>query len=361
MEPYTFIPLSCKIPEPLCAFAGAFIPHNNSIYIHGGFGDSESKNIYCLNLDTLDWRLKSSHCESLVGHSAVELEGRIIFFGGWNEKEYTDSLLLFDPMDDTIKSSSSQSNSPDWEYPSGRRDHTLTLARNNIYLLGGWDSWNWNNSCQTYTKLWKLTEEFKWEICEVFGENPSTRRGHSTIYNPLNDELIVFGGIYGYTSLLDDLYIVQLKDMEWTKCLIGSGPSKRAWHSAACVNNFMYIFGGLIEIKKMANDVYKFDLVSKTWQEIFIQNSPSPRYGALMLSIEGFLIILGGKNSQDEALNDVHVLDIDKNFKVFRENAENFGVSVFAGQDKQFPDLPVELQVSRKFQKKTNFNFTLFK
>lgn len=361
MESYNYISLACKIPEPLCAFAGVYIPHNNSIYIQGGYGDSESKNIYCLNLDTQDWRLKASHTESLVGHSAIELEGRMLIFGGWNEKEYTENLLLFDPMDDSLTVSSNQVNLSDWEYPSGRRDHTLTLASNNIYLLGGWDSWNWNNSCQTFTKLWKLTEEFKWEICEVFGENPSTRRGHSTVYSQLNDELIVFGGIYGYTSLLGDMYILELKDMRWNKCGIPSGPSKRAWHSACCVGSSMYVFGGLVEMKKTSNELFRFDMITKTWQEILIPNSPCPRYGGLMLAVEDFLVILGGKNANDECLNDVHVLDIDNSYKNFKENGENFGLSVFSGPEKPFPDLPIELQVSRRYQKKTNFNFAFFK
>ena len=110
MENYRYTKLSSKIPEPLCCFAGVYLPQFNSVYIQGGYGDTENKNIYCFNLETQDWRLKLTNTESLVGHAAVEIEGRMYMFGGWNEKEYTNSSMLYDPLDDSIRKSQILSN-----------------------------------------------------------------------------------------------------------------------------------------------------------------------------------------------------------------------------------------------------------
>jgi hypothetical protein len=360
MSSFEYVQLQNKIPEPLCAFAGVYIPHNSSVLIFGGFGDSESRNIYRLNLESLDWRLEKTCETSLVGHSSVEIEGRMVTIGGWSEKDYSDQVFVYDPLDQSSKALTRTSSS-NWDYPAGRRDHSLTLAENEIFLLGGWDSLAWNNSCDTFTKLWKLNSSFKWQICEVFGENPSTRRGHSTVYCSETKELVVFGGIYGYTALLSDLYVLHLKDMQWNKLNARDSPSKRAWHCAASVGQFMFVFGGLVEMKKTANDLFKFDMVGKTWHEILISCSPPGRFGGIMLQVEGFLIILGGRTSQDETLNDAHVLDIDSNYKNFRKNSELYGISHYNVEDIKPPSIPKELTISSKFEKRTLFDFNALK
>lgn len=361
MTSYEYITLQSRIPEPLCAFAGVYIPHNSTLLIHGGYGDSENRNIYSLNLESEDWRLFRTCDSSLVGHSAVEIEGRMLIFGGWNEKEYSDELILYDPQDDSIKSMTRTGSPSNWDYPAGRRDHSLTLAHNNVYLLGGWDSWAWDNSCDSFTKLWKLTQDFKWELCEVFGENPSTRRGHSTIFCKTTDELIVFGGIYGFTALLCDFYVLHLKDMQWNKLNVPGTPSKRAWHSAASVGDFMYLFGGLVEMKRTSSELFKFDMVNRVWNEVQVRNGIVGRFGGLMVEVEGFLIVLGGKTANEESLNDVHVLDIDSSYTKFRQNAEIFAISKSVSKEIVPPAVPSELVLSRKFEKKTLFDFLAFK
>jgi N-acetylneuraminic acid mutarotase len=337
------------------------MPQFSSIIIHGGYNEAESKTVYSLNLETLLWKLSTQNTESLIGHSAVEIDGRMFIFGGWNEKEYTNTSILYDPLDDTIKKSNFPANQNEWEYPNGRRDHTLTYANNHVYLLGGWDSWKWTNSTSSFGRLWKMNENWKWELCEVFGENPSMRRGHSTVYFEEYDELIVFGGIYGLSTLLDDIYALHLKDMQWNKLSIDQAPSKRAWHSAAGIGNCMYIFGGLIELKKTCNKLFKFDVLQRIWTEIYIESILSPRCGGLMLNAENFLVILGGRNQAGESLNDIYVIDINGKFQEYQEYAKLYGVKYQSiSSNIPVPIIPKELSVSRKYVKRTRFNFNSF-
>lgn len=361
METYKYIKLAFQIPEPLCCLASVYLPQFNSVYIHGGYGDTENKSIYCMNLETLDWRSKSSTPESLVGHAAVEIEGRMFIFGGWNEKEYTSASLLYDPIDNSMIKCSPDHAATEFEYPSGRRDHTLTHAGDNIYLLGGWDSWKWSNANSSFSQLWKLVGSWTWELCEVFGENPSTRRGHSTIYFKELEELVVFGGIYGLNSLLGDLYVLSLHEMHWNKLNIEGGPSKRAWHCASNYGNFMYVFGGLIDSKNCSSELFRFDLVNKNWECMFLDNGPSPRCGGNMLQIEGFLMILGGRTQNEEASSEVFILDIEENYQKFRENAKMYGEVYHATAGIEPPPIPEDLRVSRRYSRKSSFNPLTFK
>ena len=82
MEKHKAFTLQTKIPEALSCFAGVYLPQFNSVYIQGGYGDSENKNFYSLNLETLEFQPQTANSEILVGHSAVEIEGRMFIFGG---------------------------------------------------------------------------------------------------------------------------------------------------------------------------------------------------------------------------------------------------------------------------------------
>lgn len=58
--------------------------------------------------------------------------------------------------------------------------------------------------------MWKLEGEWRWKLCEVFGEPPISRRGHTvSLFEEMNT-LVVFGGIYGYSKLLNDVHIFNL-------------------------------------------------------------------------------------------------------------------------------------------------------
>lgn len=72
-------------------------------------------------------------------------------------------------------------------------------------LFGGWDSTRWTNADVFFTQVWRLNQEWKWELVEVFGEPPCSRRGHSASLAE-DGSIVVFGGIYGYSKLLDDVY-----------------------------------------------------------------------------------------------------------------------------------------------------------
>lgn len=66
----------------------------------------------------------------------------------------------------------------------------------------------------------------------------------------------MFGGLYGYSRYLDDLFIITLQNKTWREIKKGEGecefwPLARAWHSACMLEDalhcsYMYVFGGML-------------------------------------------------------------------------------------------------------------------
>lgn len=73
--------------------------------------------------------------------------------------------------------------------------------------------------------------------------------------------LVVFGGIYGFSRLLDDLYIFNIPQLMWVKINAQNSPSKRAFHASACLDNKMYVFGGAIENDTLSDELFSYSIL----------------------------------------------------------------------------------------------------
>ena len=84
-----------------------------------------------------------------------------------------------------------------------------------------------------------------WDVLVV-----PARSGHSAIYDPVRDRMVVFGGYSGtgYTYFLNDVWVLSLAGMPaWTQLTpTGTPPSARYGHSAIYdpVRDRMVVFGG---------------------------------------------------------------------------------------------------------------------
>mgnify|MGYP001079094400 CR=1 FL=1 len=348
-----FINLATKAQiEGRYSFTGCYIPDPHQILIHGGLSEAgELRSFAQLDLMTLVWKeLSIETADPISGHSGVQLEGNFVLFGGWRGSSYSDKLVVYH-RDGLIEERNRTSG--EWGLPSARNHHTLTLANNCLYLLGGWDSLKWNNSNTSFAQLWRLKSNWEWELCDVFGKQPISRRGHSTSYFPQSNCLVVYGGMYGYSRLLSSLYILDLNEMLWIK--VGNF-TKRAWHSASCLDKFIYIFGGYTE-SGISNDLQRFNVEERTCDFIEVQSKPSPRCGHISLSVEGFILILGGKD-EDSIFNDVYVLDVQDKYQELRQKFETKEKvqKELDSLDIAPPPIPPNLLKSRFFTPSQKFN-----
>jgi len=127
---------------------------------------------------------------------------------------------------------------------------------------------------------------------------------------PEHRVMFIYGGCYGYNTILDDHYEYNIEKCRFTKLSKPSDcayPDARAWHSATRVGNFIYYFGGVKNNSSFANDVLSFDIRKLEWNAIVLSSSvniPSPRCSHAGIGIESSLLIFGGmgiSESEDDA------------------------------------------------------------
>src|SRR5262249_7089447 len=86
-----------------------------------------------------------------------------------------------------------------------------------------------------------------WTQLIPVGTPPSGREGHTAIYDPVDDRMVVFGGWDGFNKLNDVWALSLAGSPSWTQLIpMGISPRIRYWHTAIYdpVRNRMMVFGG---------------------------------------------------------------------------------------------------------------------
>ena len=136
--------------------------------------------------------------------------------------------------------------------PENVTDHTITLADDFLYLLGGK-----NDNRVFVDSVYRISARFpqEWEKVLIKGGvyPPKKLVGHTTVYHKPSRSLLVFGGYTQPTALFGDrtkdilmlnienLYWSKLENDNWNR---GSRPRDRAFHSAVQMGNYMVVYGG---------------------------------------------------------------------------------------------------------------------
>ena len=173
--------------------------------------------------------------------------------------------------------------------PVSRRGATLVLAdQRTSYLFGGEMA-----SRQRRNDLFMLhmgtaaQQQPRWEdiSTNVTGPVPSARTGHTATNAPLLFQLgspqgmIVFGGLDGSGTALNDLYELEYRTLEWRR-LSPSGviPQQRKGHTAVLLlNSLVAIFGGSNQdVPVFFGDVHILDIKRNLWIQPTPTGSSSP-------------------------------------------------------------------------------------
>jgi len=142
---------------------------------------------------------------------------------------------------------------PGVDSPHAGEDGELVYdrARHRVLVVGGKD-----DSEHTTNEVWALDlETRKWSQVATKGPQPQPREDHSVILDPVNDQLILFGGDNGPT--IRDAWALSLSDNRWTEITRDSTPARQD-HTATYdpVRQRMIVIGGDEE----STDVWALDL-----------------------------------------------------------------------------------------------------
>jgi Galactose oxidase, central domain len=142
--------------------------------------------------------------------------------------------------------------------------------------------------------------------------------GGSLAYDPVNDEIVLFGGghvaesapggrIVGYTGT----WVYRFQDKDWHRLQLDLQPPPRMNMRAVydSKNQVLVLFGGDAQSHYLA-DTWLYDLKSRTWRESKASTGPEARAGHFTVydPETGWVIIGGGYNSED--LTDMWAYDV---------------------------------------------------
>jgi len=183
--------------------------------------------------------------------------------------------------------------------PAARVQHTgiYDPVRNRMLVFGGLAGSLKND-------VWELSLAGTptWKLLAVGGTPPSARRGASAIYDPVRDRMLVYGG--AGPSPLGDVWALSLgPSPAWTQLApTGTPPASRSGHSAVYdpVRDRMVVFGGQTGLT-FRNDAWALALAgTPAWSNMAPAGGPPDprsRHSAIYDSVRDRLVVFGGADA----------------------------------------------------------------
>jgi hypothetical protein len=197
--------------------------------------------------------------------------------------------------------------------PLPRFDHTavLDLATNRMITFGGSNSPNNSSQPQNFNDVWRLSgANLAWTRVNPSGTRPAPRNGHSAVYDPVSNRIIVFGGGLGFSSpCANDLWVLTKANgvggrPAWIQLSpTGGPPTARLRHTAVydSGNNRMIVFGGNNCFSTNFGDVWVLSNANgvggtPTWSQLNASGGPgtSEDHTAVYDPGSNSMIVFGG-------------------------------------------------------------------
>ncbi len=164
--------------------------------------------------------------------------------------------------------------------------------------------------------VWALSfQTLEWTELQPGGEEPTGWEGHSAIYDPMGDRMIVFGGDDDFNPYTNETWALSLGlQPTWTKLAIGGAPPARAFHSAIydSIGARMVIFGGLSNVVR--NDTWGLSLGSNpAWTEVVGTGGPPPArwtHSAIYDHVRNRMVVFAGHDGPAVYLDDTWALTL---------------------------------------------------
>jgi hypothetical protein len=251
--------------------------HDRMIVFGGWDGPGRRNDVWALSFgDAPIWRELKTAGNLPCGrssHTAIydPVGHRMIVFGG------TDGLRAFNDV-----WTLSLGDSPEWAEltpvgpsPAGREGQGAVYdpVRDRVVIFGGSDG------AAVFDDAWALSLRGTpaWERLVPGGTLPGGLTGLSAVYDPVRDRMVVFGGRDSAWNKASGVWALSLGDApEWTELVpVGTGPLGRSGHSAVYDprGDRMVVFGG------QTNNAFLADTWALTLQDTSVWTRLAPEGG----------------------------------------------------------------------------------
>ncbi len=300
-------------PEHRHSSGAAYDPLRARLIVFGGSNGIASNDLWSLDMSGVDpvWsRMDVSGIgpEARAGHTMVydALRDRMIVFGGQLPASQGVSNELWEL--DLSSEPRWQQLGPIGSMPQGRAYHACIYdpVQDRLILFGGMTA-----TGQWLGDVWEcdLSSVPAWTQLTPAGIAPAARGFHAMVYDSAEDRAIVYGGWNG--TRFGDLWELTLDGSEAWSALSTSGaaPSERSAVGAVYdpINNELVIFGGRTNFGR-SNELFAVSLSgSRTWREV---SAPDPRIqgrssmAMLYDPTDESLVLYGGFSATGYALED---------------------------------------------------------
>jgi hypothetical protein len=209
--------------------------------------------------------------------------------------------------------------------PVPREFHSAVLdtATNRMIVFGGFPSPSSTSGQQNLNDVWRLNSNLTWTSVNPKGTPPAPRLGHSAVYDPRNNRMIVFGGGLGRSSPCEnDVWVLTDANGAGGKWIqlspSGSAPAPRMQHGSVYDSgtNTMIVYGGQNCFSTLFGDVWVLSHANglggtPTWTQLSPAGiGPGAREitGGVAYDSTNNILIVSGSASNGSNENDVWVL-----------------------------------------------------
>jgi len=201
--------------------------------------------------------------------------------------------------------------------PMPRADHTAIYdpVRDRMVVFGG----EWYGEMGPFDDVWALSLAGTpaWTRLAPTGAPPTARRGHTAIYDPARDRMVVFGGCAYPGQPFNEVWALSLSGgPAWTRLTpAGTPPSPRWSHSAIYdpLRDQMVVFGGS-DSSGYRNDAWSLSLSgTPTWRALAPTGAlPGARcaQSAIYDPLRDRMVVFGGTNGSLSYFGDVWALSL---------------------------------------------------
>jgi hypothetical protein len=313
-------------PSPRTGHAAIYDAQHHRMIVMGGWGNwEEGMDTWALSLKgPLAWSALIYGGRPSWGrtdHTAVydSARERMVIFGGWS---YAQGNIIGDTwalslardrawtyLDDDIFVGP-----PPWTYPDGRVGHSAIYdpVRERMLIFGGYDT-----EGRLTNDVWSLglSGAPNWSRVETAGEAPSPRFAHRAIYDPAGDRMIVFGG-FAAGAMRSDVWALSLAEPpRWTELTPAApGPAARAAHGLIYdpVGKCMLVHGGT-DNQRLYDDTWALSLDAQpAWSQIRAAAPPAVlrMYHSAVYDPDGQRMVIWGGSHHGVDLNDTWALSL---------------------------------------------------
>jgi hypothetical protein len=300
-------------------------PVGGRMIVCGGTSTSSTKpgDTYALDLASSSWSFlwpTENLPAARSSHTAIydPVRDRMIVYGGVTNSGasvYTDDVwtlsLSVDPEWTRILEQTSTG-----PIYGGGSSAIYDPVRDQMIVFGGYCAGAPNYGYSNDVWTLNLSGAPSWHRRSPLGPLPGVRCSHSAIYDPVRDRLLVFGGYYVFSGYLHDVWALSLSGtMAWTQ-LHPSGylPQGRAGHVAAYdpLRDRMLIFGGAYGTSTSFDDTWALSLADTSTWTLLTPTGPAPQRS----SEPGFYdpirdrLVVFGYSWGSSMLNDVRALSL---------------------------------------------------